>query len=450
MGQQIERLAQFVAETPAEAIPAEVRAHATLVLLDTLGVMLAGAEQPEVQRLRVQLVTTGGHGVTVYARGAPVTDPRTAALLNGIAARAIELCEGHRFVPCQGGAQILPTVLALGEQYGRSGREALEALVLGYEVAVRLGAAARPRRLAHQNGQWPLLGAVAAGARLRGLDTVRVSQALRGAAVLVLTPSYTNAVAGATALNVAGGMSSFAGVLMPELALAGFEAQAEAIEEAFTELVGDGFEPARIDEGLGERWLMTETQFRLRACCTPIFAALDALEEVLAELRPAPEQIARVEAATWRFGAAMCEPNPRNAFAAHYSFPHAAAVTIVRGHAGYHGFTDEALRDPTIAALRPRIIIREEPAFTALAPRLKPARVTVTLTDGRQATRTVESARGDHQRPFDRTELLAKFRELAALALTPVGVDRLAALVGDLEKVADLRTLAETVRAHSR
>jgi 2-methylcitrate dehydratase PrpD len=450
MGEQIERLARLIAETPAEAIPQAVREHGALVLLDTLGVTLAGAEQPEVQRLRAQLVATGGRGATVYARGAPTTDPRTAALLNGIAARSIELCEGHRFVSCQGGAQILPTVLALAEQHGRGGRAALAALILGYEAAVRIGAAAKPRRLAHQNGQWALLGAVAAGARLHGLAAAQVSRALRCAAVLVLTPSYTNAVAGATALNVAGGMSGFAGVLGPELALAGFDAQPDAIEEAFAELVGDSFDATRIDDGLGERWLMTETQFRLRACCTPIFAALDALEEVLAELRPAPEQVARVEAVTWAFGAAMRDPNPRNAFAARYSFPHAAAVTIAHGHAGYRGFTSAALHDPTIAALRQRISIREEPAFTARAPRLKPARVTVTLADGRQATRTVESARGDHQRPFGRDDLRAKFRELAALALRPAGVARLEALVGAIERVADLGALAAAVRAYSR
>ncbi|MGH8056448.1 MAG: MmgE/PrpD family protein, partial [Candidatus Entotheonellia bacterium] len=62
MGEQIERLARFVAETAYEAIPDAVRAHAKLVLLDTLGVMLAGSEQPEVGRLRGRLAANGGMG----------------------------------------------------------------------------------------------------------------------------------------------------------------------------------------------------------------------------------------------------------------------------------------------------------------------------------------------------------------------------------------------------
>ena len=210
MGEQIERLAQFVAETRWEDIPDAVQQHAKLVLLDTLGVILAGAEQPEVGQLRERLLATTGTGATVLARGWPTSDPRTAALLNGIAGRSIELCEGHRYVSCQGAVQIVPGVLAVGEWAQCSGREMLTALILGYDVAVRLGAALTARPLAHQNGQAPLLGAVAAGARLRGLNAAETSRALRIGATLVLTPSYTNAVAGATTLNVAGGMSGFA------------------------------------------------------------------------------------------------------------------------------------------------------------------------------------------------------------------------------------------------
>src|SRR5215510_8588704 len=169
MGRAIEELATFVAETTADAIPKAVRAHARLVLLDTLGVILAGSLQPEVTAARARLVAAGGRGATVYAPGWPETDPRTAALLNGLAGRSIELCEGHRYVSCQAAVQVLPAVLGGAEWFARSGRDALAALIFGYEVAVRLGAGLTARPIAHQNGQAPLLGAVAAGARLRAM-----------------------------------------------------------------------------------------------------------------------------------------------------------------------------------------------------------------------------------------------------------------------------------------
>jgi hypothetical protein len=155
--------------------------------------------------------------------------------------------------------QVLPTALASAEWLERSGRETLAALIFGYEVAARLGAGLTARPIAHQNGQAPLLGAVATGARLRRLTGEQMSLALRIGAILVLTPGYTNAVAGATALNVAGGMSGFAGALAPELALAGVAAQPNAIEEAFGQLVGDGFRPEALTEELGRRWEKTSS-----------------------------------------------------------------------------------------------------------------------------------------------------------------------------------------------
>src|SRR5947208_561009 len=136
---------------PAQLV-AGAREHAKLVLLDTLGVILAGSEQPEVAELTARLVAAPGDGASVYARGFPAADPRTAALLNGIAGRTVELCETHRYVSCQAAVQVLPTVLALGEAGGRGGREALAALVLGDEVAARSGGGPTARRLAPPNG----------------------------------------------------------------------------------------------------------------------------------------------------------------------------------------------------------------------------------------------------------------------------------------------------------
>src|SRR6201993_1758443 len=399
MGVQIEALAQFVAQTKWEDIPESVQRHTKLMLLDTLGVILAGAERPEMRELRGALAGSAGTGATVFARGWPAHDPRTAALLNGIAGRSIELCEGLRFVSGQAAMQVLPGVLAVGEHLGSSGRDILAALVLGYDVAARLAGGFTPRPLAHQNGQVSLLAAAAAGARLHGLDAAGVSRAMRIATTLLLTPSYTNAVAGATALNVARGMSGFAGALASELALAGFEAQPDAIEETLGQLVGSAFTADGLTDELGMRWEITRNYFRLYACCNPIHSALDCLRDALAELRASPDQVERIDIATYRFASVMRNPDPPNYFASKYSLPHAAAVMVVKGGAGFADLDDSALADPVIAGLRRLVHIAEDPAMSALTPKLRPARVTVTLADGRSATHARDSHRGDFSEP---------------------------------------------------
>jgi 2-methylcitrate dehydratase PrpD len=448
MAQQVEELAAFVATTQWEDVPASVQHHTKLVLLDTLGVILAGAERPEVRQLRERL--GGGTGATVYARGWPSRDPRTAALLNGIAGRSIELCEGLRLVSGQAAMQVLPGVLAVGEQMRSSGRDMLTALLLGYDVAARLAAGFTPRPLAHQNGQVSLLAGAAAGARLRGLDAAGISRAMRIATTLLLTPSYTNAVAGATALNVAGGMSGFAAALAPELALAGFEAQDDAIEQALGQLVGGGFTPDGMLDELGTTWHITRNYFRLYACCNPIHPALDCLQQALAELHPRPDEIAHIDIATYGFAAVMRNPDPPNFFASKYSLPHAAATMVVRGHAGHGALDDAALHDPVIASLRHRVSVAEDPAMTALAPRLRPARVTVVLSDGRSATCACDSHRGDFNLPFAEAELRAKFRELAGVALTPEGATSVEAAVDHCDQWENVDVLTTLCRRHGR
>ena len=450
MGENIEKLAEFVAQTQWRDVPGSVQRHTKLVFLDTLGVILAGAERPEVRQLRERLAATGGSAATVYARGWPHHDPRTAALLNGIAGRSIELCEGLRLVSGQAAMQILPGVLAVGEAVRSPGHQLLAALLLGYDVAGRLAGGFTPRPLAHQNGQVSLLAAAAAGARLRGLDAAGISRAMRIATTLLLTPSYTNAVAGATTLNVAGGMSGFAAALAPELALAGFEAQEDAIEEALGQLVGSAFTSDRVLDELGMRWEITRNYFRLYACCNPIHPALDCLRESLAEFRPSPGQVARIDIATYRFASVMRNPDPPNYFASKYSLPHAAAVMVVRGNAGYGELDDAALKDPVIAALRHRVQVAEEPEMSAVAPRLRPARVTLTLTDGRWVTKACDSHRGDFQHPFTDAEIRAKFRELGRVVLTSEGVSRVEEAVDRCEEWESVDELTELLRRHGR
>lgn len=449
MGVPIERLASFVARTTWSDIPTTVREHAKLVMLDTFGVTLAGTRRPEVAALVSRLGGGGEGSATVYATGWRRRDPHTAALLNGIAGRAIELCEGLRLVSGQAAMQVLPGILAVAEARGVSGRDLLTGFVTGYEAAGKLCSAFTARPYAHQNGQASLLAAAAGGAKVSGLDAEGISRAMRTSTTLLLTPSYTNVVAGATALNVAGGMSGFVGALAPELVRAGFTAQEDAVEEALGRMVGTGFDPTPLLGAMGDPWEITRNYFRLYACCNPIHPALDAMHDVVGQLKPQAGDIERIDIATYRFASVMNNPHPPNFFASKYSLPHACAVLIVRGKLGHAELDDSALSDPVIASLRTAVSITEDPAMSEVAPRLRPARVTLTLKDGRSATAEVQSHRGDFNAPFDRTEILDKFRELAGHVLTLEGVQRAERMLLGLDEIenvgAALRSLGDFV-----
>jgi 2-methylcitrate dehydratase PrpD len=118
----------------------------------------------------------------------------------------------------------------------------------------------------------------------------------------------------------------------------------------------------------------------------------------------------------------------------------------VRGGAGYSALDDSALQNSAIAALRRKVHVTEDAAMTAVAPRLRPARVTVTLTDGRSSTHARESHRGDFQEPFAESEIRGKFRELAGVVLRPEGVRGVENAVDRCEEWQSIAELTELLR----
>ena len=92
----------------------------------------------------------------------------------------------------------------------------------------------------------------------------------------------------------------------------------------------------------------------------------------------------------------------------------------------------------------------QDPAMSAVAPRLRPARVTVTLKDGRQSTHACESHRGDFHQPFAKSEIREKFRELAAVVLTPEGALRIEEAVDRCDEWTGVRELTDALRRYGR
>ena len=446
MGQQIEDLAAFVAALRWQDAPAPIQRRVKHALLDTVGVILAGSLRPEVQALRAGLTGSGGTGATLLAPAMAATDPRTAALLNAIAGRSVELCDGLRGV--QPSVQIVPGILAAGEARQSSGRDLLTAFLAGYEVAGRLAWGFTPRAFAHPNGQLGLLASAAAGAKLYGLDGAGVSRSIRIATTMLMAPSYTNTTVGATALNLPAGQSAVATILAPELALAGYTAEDDAIEQALGKMVGAGFNPAAILGGLGTDWQIAGSYFRFYACCNPIHPALDCVRDVLDALRPAVTDIKSIDVETYAFASVMLNPDPPNYFASKYSLPHAAAVLAVRGGLGMPEMDDTSLHDPAIAGLRHRVHVTEDPAMTARVPTERPARVTLTLNDGRQTTAARAMSWRDETQPDPDVELRAKFHALAGSVLTEQGVLAVEQAIDHAEDWTSVSELTDLMRRH--
>ena len=103
------------------------------------------------------------------------------------------------------------------------------------------------------------------------------------------------------------------------------------------------------------------------------------------------------------------------------------------------------------ATLRPLVRIAEDPAMTARStPAIRPARVTLTLKDGRSATAAREASVRDTQKADPEPQVRAKFHELAAAHLTHAGMDAIEAAVDRCEEWQTMEELIEPLRLHAR
>jgi 2-methylcitrate dehydratase PrpD len=438
-------LARLVAATPDHAVPDPARAHAALIVADTLGAILGGSAEPEVQALHGR-VARGAGPATVLAAGFPRVEPWWAIVANGLAGTMLELDEGNRFARGHPAIHVLPAALAEAERLEAGGAALLTAVVLGYDVAARLGAAAPVRPGLHMHGVHGVVGAAAAVARLRGLDAAATARTLAVAAGLTLGTSWRTALGGATVRNAYAGVGGASGWLAADLAEAGITGLDDMLTETFGRVSGAGLDAEVALDGLGQRFEVSRNYFKRYACCRYNHPAVEALEALLAE-RPLPaDDIAAIRVATTALAATMREPDPVGSLGAKFSIPYALAVRLVRGETGPEAFREPALSDPRVRGLARRVEVLEDAVLTGQFPARRPARVEVRLRAGEVLTREVPTPSGDFDRPYPESLLREKFLGLAGALLGAGGAAEAWATCRALDRLPCVTDLTGALR----
>jgi 2-methylcitrate dehydratase PrpD len=442
-------LGRFVAEAADDTIPASVRDRAALILADTVGAILAGAQEPEIRRLHAGVDRAPGPA-TLLGAGFPRVEPWWAIVANGLAGTMLELDEGNRFARGHPAIHVLPAALAEAERLGRSGAALLTALVVGYDVAARLGGAGPIRPGMHMHGVHGAVGAAAAVARLREMDGSAAARTLGVAAGLTLGTSWRTALGGATVRNAYAGVAGANGWLAADLTGAGITPLPDMLTETFGRISGAGLDAALALDGLGERFEVSRNYFKRYACCRYNHPAVEALEALLAEAPIAVARIASIRVATSAMGATMADRDPVGALGAKFSIPYAVAARLVLGECGVEAFREPALSDPRVRALAGRVEVVEDPALTALTPRARPARVEVRLADGRVLARQVDVPSGEFDRPYPESLLREKFVALAGPDFGDGGAATAWELCRRAGELKSARELTEGLRALAR
>jgi 2-methylcitrate dehydratase PrpD len=433
-------LAEFLVARTAAGIPPATRASARRCLLDLVGAAAAGQATAAARAARaVAVATFAGGPARVWFTGQR-RRPAGAALANSAAASALDVDDGHRAAAGHPGAAVIPAALAVAEETGAGGADLLAAIVLGYEVAVRVAAARDYATLdTVSSGRWGPFGAAAAAGWLRRLAPDRLAHALviGGYQAPLLVPTWP------TAHHLKEGIpwSVLAGLAATDLAAHGLEGPADLLDRA------PYYDGSRILQGLGDTYAIDGVYLKPYACCRWIHPAIDALLALQAQHAVGPGEVTAVEVST--FGRALRlanDPDPRTLETAQYSFPFCLAVAAMDGPGSLQPLAETSLGRPELVAFARRVTLRQDATFDAVFPARAPARVVLHTGRGR-LERQVDVPAGDPGQPLEPGALEAKVARLARGVWSAAAVARVVEAVGAIEDGGPARLLRELGRA---
>jgi 2-methylcitrate dehydratase PrpD len=473
-------IVEFVGELRHAALPDEVRHYARRHLLDTVGVMIAGAGGDVATRAEAVLAAARPAGripVPGRARRADLID---AAFLGGTAAHGIELDDGFRQGSVHPGCVVVPAVLALGYDRHADGRALMEAIVAGYEAVIAIGRACHPdlrQRGFHPTAAVGVFGSAAAAGKLRGLSADALANAF-GLAASSAAGLFAFVNGGGDIKRLHAGHAAREGLQAALLAEQGVEGPPDVIEardgfmQAFAFGRADKTRAALASEASGQRghsksaraghspepgssaravalppaapFGITDCYIKPYPCCRHIQPAVEALIGLVNDEAIASDEVQRIDVATYRIAAEHAETGWDDFASAQLSFPYLMGLALKFRAVKFEHFSEQTRRDPAFAAIARKLSVTAPADVDRLYPQLRPARVTVTTARG-SFTRQADEALGSRIVPLDDAGLTAKFLDLVGPVLGAARAKELGERLWSLDAISDVAALVESM-----
>jgi aconitate decarboxylase len=450
-------IAAFVSALGYEAIPAEVRERIKLLILDSLGCAIYGANLEWCRILQTTLAALDITRTTsIWGTAASLSSPH-AALVNGTQVQGFELDDVHRHGVLHVGAVTLPALIAVAESHAAlTGRDFLTAAVAGYEIGPRVGKCMGAQHIGqgwHSGatvGVYSAAAGAARGLRLSAEQTVHALGIAGTQSAGLMAAQY-----GAMVKRMHAGRASQSGLYAALLASRGFTGIADVFEAPYGGFCTtfsrsqDRFDLNELSAGLGERFETMGIALKFYSCVGSNHTTLDAIRDI-ARRRPfAPGDVERivvhgsqvtVDHVGWPY-------RPEGLTAAQLNLPFCVATLLLEGDVFVDQFRPEAVDDAARIALSRKVEVVHDPAITALGAGFRhKVRLEVHFRDGTVATETREAPRGSEQSFASEAEIVEKFRKLTRAVMAAPQQDALIDAVLGLEKLEEAGQLARLLR----
>jgi 2-methylcitrate dehydratase PrpD len=438
-------LAHFIAASRWEDIPAPVREDSSRALLNFVAAALGGSQDEAIGRAAAVLGPFSGPAQATVIGRSERYDMLTAAFLNAASGNVLDFDDTHPPTVIHPTSPVAPVLLALAETQRLSGAELLHALVLGIEVACRLGNAVTLQHYIrgwHGTSTCGAVGAAAAAAKALRLDAERTAWALGHGAnqACGLIESL-----GSMAKSVSVGNAARNGLLSALLAQARYSASTQTLEgpRGFIRVLGEGPDPTALTADLGSRWEAAANRLKPYPSGVVLHAVVDACLALRSRHGIDPARIRTVRAHGHPLLRQRADrPQPRAGREAAVSIQHTAAVCFLHAQAGVEQYAVAVVQDSAIRALGDRVHVEDDARIGVEA-----VRVEVELDDGSRHETYVEHASGSAARPMSDAELAAKVASLARWRGWRGSVEALIASIRRLEQAPDAAPIVRMLAA---
>ena len=433
-----EQLARFVAEHPSRGWSDAVDHEAHRTFLNWLGCAIGAARHEAVDAALAAVQVLQPAPQATLAGRAERVDIANAALINGISSHTFDFDDTHLKTIIHPAGPVASAVMALAEHLGSSGRQVIDATVLGIDVACRMGNLVYPQhydRGWHITGSTGTLGAAAACARLLGLNAKQTQMAL---GIAASQPIGLREQFGTMTKPFHPGGAARAGLMAALMAQQGFTSSPRALEapRGWAQVVSTKYDWREAQDELGQRFEISFNAYKPFACGIVIHPSIDACVQ-LREQGVKPDQVQKIELRVHSLVLELTgKKEPQDGLQGKFSVYHGCAAGLIFGRAGEAEYADEIVTREDVVALRRKVVavvddsIREESVVA-----------TATLTDGRVITVNVEHAIGSLERPMTDAMLESKFHDLADPILGQAKVSQALQACWKLGSAADLRGL---------
>jgi len=402
-------LAEYICQLRSDDIPPSARKMAKKCILDLVGSAIVGYSTNASRAVRdfsLKLYSAGPS--SVWFSGSQLQAP-AAAFINSTSASALDLDDGHRASGGHPGASIIPAAMAVAQEVQAGSKELLTAIVLGYDVAVRIAAARDFSALdTFSTGRWCSYGAAAAGGWLRQLAPDILAEALAIAGVQspgLSAAGYSSVMGNSVKEGIP--WSTLTGLSALDLAVQGFTGPTDILDHV------DYYVPEKIAASLGDSFAIETVYFKPYSCCRWIHSAIDALCELMVESQLEAREIEKVEVYTFERALRLNNyPSPKTLESAQYSIPFCLAVVALENKEALLPMKPELLGRSDLVAFARNIELYLDPVLDKLFPGCTPALVILKTTRG-SFRKLIENPLGDTSNPLGLDELKAKFSHLA-------------------------------------